>query len=63
MHDKVRSYESNSIALPKQTGASPVAAAASAAYRVASTLYTDSDELSVWDASLAEALATIPDDA
>ena len=42
-------------------GASPVAAAASAAHQVASTLYKEPDELAVWQATLDEVLNTIPD--
>lgn len=42
-------------------GASPVAAAAAAAHRVASNLYRDADELAVFDAALVEALGTVPD--
>jgi hypothetical protein len=42
-------------------GASPLAAAAAAAHRVASALYVDPDERAVWDAALAEALAVVPD--
>lgn len=44
-------------------GASPVAAAAMAAYEVASSFYREADELAVWESTLAESLATIPDDA
>jgi len=40
---------------------SAVAAAAAAAHRVASNLYTEPDERAVFDAALAEALATVPD--
>ncbi|WP_162275923.1 phosphatase PAP2 family protein [Roseimaritima ulvae] len=45
--------------LPSQSPPSdavPVAAAAAAAHQVASTLYSESDELAVWDASLHESL-------
>ena len=42
-------------------GASPVAAAAAAAHRVASSLYREPDELAVFNAALAEALASVPD--
>ncbi|WP_164103004.1 dockerin type I domain-containing protein [Candidatus Laterigemmans baculatus] len=41
--------------------ASPVVAAATAAYHVASSLYSDADELAVWEASLSEALASVPE--
>lgn len=40
---------------------SPVAAAAAAAHRAASSLYSDADEMAVWNASLNEALTTVPD--
>lgn len=46
--------------LPAESAASPRAAAAAAAYRVASHLYPEADEMAHWDASLAESLATIP---
>jgi hypothetical protein len=42
-------------------GASSIAAAAAAAHRVASAVYTQPHELAVFDASLAESLATVPD--
>ena len=45
-----------------QLDASPVAAAAAAAQRVASTLYADADEIAIWNASLAESLATVAED-
>ncbi len=53
-----QAFRTDLVALP---GTSPVAAAAAAAHRVASSLYRELDELAVWDASLAEALATVPD--
>ena len=67
MYDAVNSIERThqpyhvDIAAP--AGASPVAAAAAAAHRVASELYQEPDELAVFDAALAEALATVPDGA
>ncbi|MCA9118852.1 MAG: vanadium-dependent haloperoxidase, partial [Planctomycetales bacterium] len=42
-------------------GASPIAAAATAAHRVASRLYQESDELAIFNAALTEALATVAD--
>ncbi|HND51421.1 MAG TPA: vanadium-dependent haloperoxidase, partial [Pirellulaceae bacterium] len=42
-------------------GASPVAAAATAAFDVATRLYREADERAVFAAALAEALATLPD--
>lgn len=65
MFDAVNSIEQThqpyhvDIAAP--AGASPVAAAAAAAHRVASELYQEPDELAVFNAALAEALATVPD--
>jgi len=65
MYDAVNSIEQThqayhvDIAAP--AGASPVAAAAAAAHRVASQLYQEPDELAVFNAALAEALATVPD--
>lgn len=47
--------------LPAPAGASSVAAAAAAAQRTAAALYTAADERAVFDAALAEALATVPD--
>lgn len=44
-----------------QPGASPVAASASAAHRVASQLYPEADEMAHWNASLAESLNCLPD--
>ncbi len=45
----------------QQPNVSPVAAAASAAHRVASVLYHDADELAIWNASLAESLSIVTD--
>jgi membrane-associated phospholipid phosphatase len=47
--------------LPQDAGASSVAAMATAAHRVASQLYSDRDELPVWDATLAASLAHLPE--
>jgi membrane-associated phospholipid phosphatase len=44
-------------------GASSQAAALNAAFTVSAALYGDADELALWKASLAEGLATLPDDA
>jgi membrane-associated phospholipid phosphatase len=44
-----------------QPGASAIVAAATAAYDVASSIYTAAKERAIWDASLAESLATVPD--
>ncbi len=43
------------------TNASSAAAAAAAAHQVATQLYSEPDELAVWQATLNEALSTIPD--
>ena len=65
MYDAVNSIQQThqpyyvDIAAP--IGASPVAAAAAAAHRVALQLYHESDEIAIFNAALAEALATIPD--
>jgi hypothetical protein len=64
MYDAVngidRTYEPYHVDLLAPDGASPVAASAAAAQRVASNLYRLPDELAVFDAALAEALATVP---
>ena len=49
------------VQTPGPQNASPVAAAAAAAERVAAQLYKDADDRAVFSASLAEALATVPD--
>ena len=65
MYDAVNAIEQThepyyvDIAAP--VGSSPVAAAAAAAQRVASQLYSLADEKAVFDAALAEALATVPE--
>jgi hypothetical protein len=56
-----QTYQPYHVDLVAPEGASPVAASAAAAHRVASNLYTDPDELAVFDAALAEALGTVPD--
>ncbi|MDZ4849691.1 MAG: phosphatase PAP2 family protein [Pirellulaceae bacterium] len=56
-------YDAYAFFQPIQIDASPVAAAASAAYRVASALYSDADEIAIWDATLAESISSIADDA
>jgi hypothetical protein len=65
MYDAVnaiaRTHEPYFVELAAPAGASPVAAAAAAAHRVASQLYQEPDERAVFDAALAEALATVPD--
>ena len=50
-------YQGYKIDMPPQTGASPRAAAASAAFEVAKSLYAEADEVAVWQASLDETLA------
>lgn len=54
-------YHGYALDIVPQAGASEVAAAATAAYEVASSLYTAAKEQSIWDASLAESLALVPD--
>jgi hypothetical protein len=54
-------YESYLPDLPRDPLASPTAALASAAHRVAVALYPDRDEVPVFDATLALSLATVPD--
>lgn len=56
-----REYQPYHVDLTPPAGASPVAAAAAAAQRVASDWYREPEELAVFDAALAEALATVPD--
>ncbi len=55
-------YESYTTLMSTNADVSAIAAAATAAYRVASTLYTDTDEISVWDATLEESLSIVADD-
>jgi membrane-associated phospholipid phosphatase len=47
--------------LPPQVGASESAAAAAAAFEVAKSLYSAVDEIAVWQSSLNETLAQVPD--
>ena len=47
--------------LPRDEQASPLAALATAAHRVAASLYSDRDELPVWDATLQASLDLVPD--
>ncbi|TWU48740.1 PAP2 superfamily protein [Rubripirellula tenax] len=54
-------YEPYLPGLTSPLGASPDAALSAAAFRVASAIYSDADELAYWNAALAEALAVIPD--
>jgi hypothetical protein len=66
MYDAVNAIEQThrpyQVDLAAPAGASPIAAAAAAAHRVASTLYQAADERALFDAALAEALASVPDD-
>ena len=50
-------YASYALSMSPQTSASASAAAAAAAFEVAKSLYSASDELATWQASLAESLA------
>ena len=65
MYDAVnaieRAHQPYRVDLIAPEGASPVAAAAAAAHRVASNLYRDPDERAVFDAALFESLAVVPD--
>jgi hypothetical protein len=65
MYDAVnaieRTHQPYHVDLAAPAGASPVAAAAAAAHRVASQIYQEPDERAVFDAALAEALATVAD--
>ncbi len=54
-------YHAYRVALPPQVGASSRAAAAAAAFEVAKSLYSAVDEIAVWQASLDETLAQVPD--
>lgn len=54
-------YEPYHVDLEAPAAGSQVAAVAAAAHRVASALYRDSDERAVFDATLAESLATVPE--
>ena len=54
-------YDGYRVDLPPQIGASESAAAAAAAFEVAKSLYSAVDEIAVWQASLNETLAQVPD--
>ncbi len=54
-------YHAYRVDLPPQVGASASAAAAAAAFEVAKSLYSAVDEIAVWQASLDETLAQVPD--
>ena len=54
-------YQAYRVNLTPQVGASASAAAASAAFEVAKSLYSAVDEIAVWQASLDETLAQVPD--
>jgi len=60
-HNYQRKAGYTRVDLSPPAGASPVAAAAAAAQRVASDWYREPEDLAVFDAALAEALATVPD--
>ena len=53
-------YQAYRVNLPPQVGASASAAAAAAAFEVAKSLYSAVDEIAVWQASLDESLAQVP---
>ena len=54
-------YDGYRVDLPPQVNASANAAAAAAAFEVAKSLYSAVDEIAVWQASLDETLAQVPD--
>lgn len=54
-------YQSYALEIAPQTGASEIAAAAAAAHRVASTLFSLPVQIEKWDITLAETLASVPD--
>lgn len=54
-------YDGYRVNLPPQVGVSESAAAAAAAFEVAKSLYPAIDEVAVWQASLNETLAQVPD--
>ncbi len=54
-------YHAYRVDLPPQVDASASAAAAAAAFEVAKSLYSAVDEIAVWQASLDETLAQVPD--
>lgn len=54
-------YHGYALDIAPQNGASAIAAAATAAYDVASSIYAAAKERAIWDASLSESLATVPD--
>ncbi len=54
-------YEPYALNVAAQTGASEIAAAATAAHRVASALYSLPFHITKWDVTLAESLAMVPD--
>ncbi|QDV81346.1 PAP2 superfamily protein [Stieleria magnilauensis] len=54
-------YKPYLVGLPAPEMASPEAAAAAAAYRVAIEVYPDADEMAYWNATLAESLSIVPD--
>ncbi len=54
-------YESYALQIAPQTGASEVAAAAAAAHRVASALFSLPVQIEKWDTTLSETLAAVPD--
>ncbi len=56
-------YDSYKLTTAPQAGASSIAAAAQAAYEVASHVYDLPTEMVHWDDTLAEVLATVPDGA
>ncbi len=54
-------FQSYALRIGPQAGASEIAAAAAAAHRVASALYSLPVQIERWDTTLAESLASVPD--
>lgn len=54
-------YDSYLLGGGAQSGASPVAAAAVAAWQVATSIYSGPEQLTVWDNTLVEIMALVPD--
>ncbi len=54
-------YEPFMVSLPNRSGANPIAAATATARRVATSLYSDQENILAWDATYNESLKSIPD--
>ncbi len=62
MNAVTNQYEAYAFNTAPQSGASPIAAAAAAAHRVASNVYNTTQEIAFWDKTLNEVLNTLPQD-